>query len=522
MIIFHNLFGALLVVLIFLAPTESSIQSSEELAGPSIEQEFERRNMSHEEDKNGKETIREQTSDLDESNMDNQKTLSHPEGRRPVSKIRKKVVHDEKKKRGSKSKGTKGFATEVGLQTYNDENEDDPHDREDSSHENYELEDEKHRQSLIEKITKLIQRHHDLAATRKSLRDSSMKESKSYDEVMRRRNALSQDWENVHRAKLRVENDLDFFNTHIELQDETLMQLASQTKDNAFLMDKLKKKYAHLLKDKTQLAEYFREHGLEHWVENSVKGTVNPIVLDAIMQGTGYVVEPMLDGIEKLASMNDEVVTAVSKRLKTQTSLANYPFYSGFVSYAVLLCPLVIMVSILTRVKKGISRLSRTHWIILGTFYFVMVTGGFLAATMFGSVDVLQTFKLHNVHVFNSVLVLHGLAFLVYVLLHFYNMIQVPRQEAVSHFLVVALIAVHFFIRSQEQSLTAEGLQVDVWTYFVYSAVLSFVLYETFFKKGTSSRHCQKGSTEESFAKTNWVSVSSSNLRISAVHASGD
>eukprot|EP00178_Gracilaria_changii_P028316 TRINITY_DN98_c0_g1_i1.p1 TRINITY_DN98_c0_g1~~TRINITY_DN98_c0_g1_i1.p1 ORF type:complete len:516 (-),score=77.26 TRINITY_DN98_c0_g1_i1:4001-5548(-) len=379
--------------------------------------------------------------------------------------------------------------------------------------------DNKERRDMIAKITKLLQRHRQLTRATESLRDLDLTASDKYHKVLRKRNALSQAWENAHRARLRVERDLDFFQTHSVLQDETLKQLESQTKASASQLEKLKNKHTHVLQSKAKLAEDFREHGLEHWVQNSVKGSVNPVVLDAIMQGTGYVVEPMLDGIEKLAAMNNEVASAVSRGLNEQSSLESYPFYSGFVSYTVLLCPLVIVTSLLTRLKKGISRLSRTSWIVVGTFYFFLITGGCLAATMLGSVDVLQTFRLHNVHMFNSLLVVHGCLYLLYALLHLYNVIKVPKQEAVSHFLVVSMVGVHSFIRFQKQSLSEEGLEVDTWAYFVYSAVFSFVLFEMVFRKEGSSRALRTKMME---APQDDLKKHFSASKITVVQSSGD
>ncbi|KAI0563033.1 hypothetical protein FGB62_47g010 [Gracilaria domingensis] len=506
--------------------TETSSHSLKKPARPSWPSGSEKRNINiiqvHQDSKGSFE----QNSSLDHPNLESSKRLSRSGRGRPVSDMRTEAFEITNGDRENIAEGVDNTRVGTGVESHHVKADEDVLDDGGSSNNRLEPGEGKERQKLITKIAKLRERHRDLAVTLDSLRDLDLMESNSYHEVLRRRNALSQALENAHRARLRVERDLDFFQTHSVLQDETLRQLESQRKDSAFHMKELQKKFNLVLEDKAQLAEDFRDHGLEHWVENSVKGTVNPIVLDAIMQGTGYVVEPMLDGIEKLATMNNEVASVVSRGITSRVSLASYPFYSGFVSYTVLLCPLVIVVSVLTRIKKGISRLSRTNWIALGTFYFLLVTAGCLAATIFGSVDVLQTFRLQNVHVFNSVLVIHGFTYFFYVLLHLYNLIQVPGQVAFSHFVVVTTIGIHFLLRSQKQSLKVEGLKVDMWTYIVYNAVLAFVLYETVFKTNGSTLSPKKGkigSVPRNTVERCGLSANASNMyNMPQTHASGD
>ncbi|PXF48592.1 hypothetical protein BWQ96_01761 [Gracilariopsis chorda] len=342
----------------------------------------------------------------------------------------------------------------------------------------YALEEGPRRQVLVSKVVSLLQRHRELGRLLESKNDAIMKISNAFAESLHRRNALSQATETARRARLLVERDIEYFKGHAVLQEESLNHLKSQVSKAKVLMNKLVERYNRGLKDEEHLKERFREHGLEHWVESSMRQSLNPVVLDAIMQGTEYVVEPMLEGIEKLATVNDEIADTVSQRLKNRISMAQKPFYSGFVSYTVLLCPLVILMSVLTRIRRSFSQLSSMHLIILMSLYYTLLTLGCLLALLIGSVDVLQTFRSNHLHLFNFLLVFHSSVYILLVVLHLFRSVMFRSIDGFGHFLILAAIGGQFINDAERQTLANQSLRVDPWVYLVYTAVLCFVLFE--------------------------------------------
>lgn len=340
---------------------------------------------------------------------------------------------------------------------------------------------------LVSKVVSLLQYHRELGKLLDFNNKAISKISDHFAESVHRRNALSQESETARRARLLVERDIEYFKRHATLQEESLNHLKSQVFNAKKLLNKLVERYNRGLKDEDHLREEFREHGLEHWVESSMRESLNPIVLDAIMQGTEYVVEPMLEGIEKLATVNDEITDAVSRSLKNHISMAQKPFYSGFVSYTVLLGPLVIMMSFLTKIRRSFSQLSPVYLIILMSFYYALLTLGCLLAVLIGSVDVLQTFRSNHLHLFNFLVVLHCSVYTLLVVLHLCRSIVHRSIEGFGHFLILAAIGGHFISHAEKQTLANQSLRVDPWVYLVYNAALCFVLFELVFKNQGSS-----------------------------------
>lgn len=342
---------------------------------------------------------------------------------------------------------------------------------------------EETRQQSIAKINSLRQRNRELYRFLQGQRDFSEQAAGSLKEALRKRNKMLQALDTGHRARVRVEGDLKQFKDNYILLKKTIRYLNSQIADTSNHIKRLKNKQNNVIRDKAHLVEDFRAHGIENWVESSMKGSVNPVVLDAITQGAGYVVEPVLDGIEKLATVNDELANTVSKKLRDRVPLAQHPFYSGFVAYMVLLCPLVIVMSILTKITSGFSRLTIVHFITLGTVYFALLTAGCLIAMVLGSVDVLLTLRHQNIHLFDFMMVLHGLLYLAYVGLHACRSMQNRSKISITHFLFVTAIGVHFFSHLRNGDLGKQDSYVDKWAHVTYNAVFFFVLYEMIFKR---------------------------------------
>lgn len=268
----------------------------------------------------------------------------------------------------------------------------------------------------------------------------------------------------------------------IPLVDTTLQSVTFQLKHALEQLDALRIRKFAMLQQREKMFHEFRHTGLEHWVESSLRDSVSPFVSDALVQGTASVVEPFLDGIEHLADVND--VLAKLETFKETVPIAyRSPFYSGFVTYLVILLPMALVVSVLLRVKRAWSKLSLRHYLVLSNFYFAVMSAGCCIASLLGSVDVLQTFRRHNFRVFEFAMFLHGLGFMMHTMLHAVLAVLHKTRGACMQISLVLVVGMHFFFHSYRHTLRREVSHVDAGSYSLYTCCLLYVLYELSFDK---------------------------------------
>lgn len=293
-----------------------------------------------------------------------------------------------------------------------------------------------------------------------------------------RKNALQKERQNAAETREEVERSLHQLYSKMPRYTKTLEILKKQSNDADRVIERLRNQNFWVMQQSKRLADALRKRGLEHWVEKSVKDSVSPFVSDVLVQGTASVVEPVLDGIEKLAAANGELSQRMSLKLRERVPIVEKPFYAGFVTYIVLLFPTVLVISLVLKVKRGFSKLSVGHLVILGNFYFLLLSGGCFVATLLGSVDVLQTFRHHNLQMFDFVMVLHGILFAGHVMTHIRVALQEHDKNALIHTFLLFTIGLHFFVHSYRHAMHNEDPHVDKRAYLVYAGIFLFVLYE--------------------------------------------
>lgn len=301
--------------------------------------------------------------------------------------------------------------------------------------------------------------------------------------ALHRRNLLLSE---KHAAEL-LNHDLHThiaqLHTRVPRYDQTLAILARQADDARAAIDTLRSEAFWLVRHNARLADALRQKGLEHWVQNSVKDSVAPFVSDALVQGTASVVEPVLDGIERLAIANGHLSDTMKDTLRSRVPIVDKPFYAGFVTYLVLLAPVVLVTSLVLKVKRGFSKIALAHLVIIGNLYFLLLSGGCFVATVLGAVDVLLTFRHYNLSLFDSAMVIHGLFYVSHVLSQVRLSLQTREKSGLIHVLLLCVVGMHFFVHSYRHAMHHEDPHVDKKAYFFYTGIFLFVLYDRIVKQ---------------------------------------
>lgn len=352
-----------------------------------------------------------------------------------------------------------------------------------------------------------IHRHNNFRANK------SLQTSKSREQLIRsQRNQLFQ-------SRKKVQNQLELLRPRLLRYDATLKVLREQVSLAIRDIERLRTKKFWLLQYLNKLDDDLREKGLERWVGGAVKGTLNPLVADALVQSTASIVEPVLESLERFAQVEGKWENVMKGRLRTRVPLVDRPFYSGFVTYAVLLCPLVLVLSVVSRVRRSLAKIGVIHILVLANFYFMVLCAGCFCATVVGKVDVLFTLRTMNRRVFDAVMLLHGAMFLPHVVLHAIVAIRARSLPAVSRVAALTVIGLHYFVHMWRHAVRHEDPHVDRYAYLLYTAVFGFLFYELVTKR------IQKGQDRQTMTLNNTsIMIDPKDTNVSsgdAIHSTG-
>lgn len=339
------------------------------------------------------------------------------------------------------------------------------------------------REARLEKVSTLMRIQDDLHQRLLTARLERSDASETLHESIGRRNYVQAETEQIKQLRMRAEYRLSRVLAALPRYEETLEILGRELTTGHQDMERMLNQKYWLVHEKRRLIQALRQRGLEHWVERSVKDSVSPFVSDALVQGTASVVEPVLDGIERLASVESDFSRKMSMKLGQRVPIVQKPFYAGFVTYTVLLCPTVLVVSLVLKVKRGFDKLTLGHAIILGNFYFFLLSAGCFVATMLGSVDVLHTFRHHNMQLFDFAMFVHGLLYLLHICLQLVTVIRSGTRGPVVHISLLLGIGSHFFVHSYRHAMHQEDPHVEKRAYLVYTGIFLYMLYEQTVKR---------------------------------------
>ena len=330
---------------------------------------------------------------------------------------------------------------------------------------------------------------------KEQLRESRKKydaASEIFQESINHKRSISDSRDQVYHLRTTIERDLDEIRKHIPNYDRSLSILgtkANRAKDD---LQDLEERRDFLLSERMKLINEFHDKGLEHWVESALKDSVTPFMKDAFVEGTANFVEPVLDGLEKLASAQADFSKRMSAELHERVPIAEKPFYVGFITYTVLLAPVVLLMSVVFRLKRHMASFNRSHFSLLMIGYFGLLSIGCCIATAFWSIDVLQMFREDFRHVFHFLLFLHGVLFALVTYHYFEVYIRTRTTGALRRALLVLTIGVHFVIYSYQHAMEGESPHVEMWVFLCYTLVLVCIFYDRIRKPTFLSSHEQE------------------------------
>lgn len=295
---------------------------------------------------------------------------------------------------------------------------------------------------------------------------------------LERRNSIAAVTRDIAQKRRALEQDLFDTRTKLSEYDNALRLLGRRAQAARLSINHLEDRGKYILLERKHITEDFSNHGFQHWVNNSLRSSVNPYIHGAVVHGTVKFVEPVLDSIERLADVNEHLTSQMSARLRTRVPLVDKPFYGGFVTYVVLLAPLVLAVSAILRLRRGVTKVSTRYLVVLANSYFGLLSMGCFAATAFVSVDVFATLRRSHAWIFQILVTMHVFLYLLHFSMHLTIALQSRQQIVILHAIIVLGIGLHVVLHVLHHSSRGETSHVDSTTYLMYTTCFAFILYQ--------------------------------------------
>ena len=205
-----------------------------------------------------------------------------------------------------------------------------------------------------------------------------------------------------------------------------------------------------------------------------------PDAMAGALRKSAKALVPVFDYLAIAADTNNRLVDHVGAEIDryTHVNIASSPFMSGLMFYCVALIPGLTVLTLMRRLVNSSSRLTATHFIILGNFYFLLVCiVNVLVLLILRQDPIAMWFERHE-HTF----VLANLFLALYYLWHMgiLSLQAVVTPERVNFSQVVATLSVgiHYFLFTWRRVFADSAPKMYLFNYMMYATIFCFILYE--------------------------------------------
>lgn len=248
---------------------------------------------------------------------------------------------------------------------------------------------------------------------------------------------------------------------------QTVNNLSMQALLKSQDINNLEREQNKLRHQKSRLVNLFIDRGLGHWAETVLRRQVKPELSEAILEGSKYVANPVMEGLERATDLESRLAEEIRAHIPGKSSA----FYSGLITAFVTLLPAIVIVSICLRVKRSLSQLSLRHIALLGCMYFAMLSALCLAASLITKIDVLVHIQLNSQPIYDFTILIHGFVYAFFTTTHIATSVADGKAKSFTLSVAIITVGVHFFSHSTAHLRRGELPHVDAAAYIVYTTV---------------------------------------------------
>lgn len=250
-------------------------------------------------------------------------------------------------------------------------------------------------------------------------------------------------------------------------------------------LNDLHKQSENLASSKKVIMDKIQNLNMEDIVERHVRAL--PDAMAGALRKSAAALTPFFDYLVIAADTNNRLVDQVGAEIDryTHVNISNSPFMSGILFYCVLLIPLLTFFSFIRRMFDTSSKLTASHYIVLGNAYFlVMCVLNALIAQFAEEDPMAMLFRNYE----RSCILANLLLAFYYVwhvtMLSLQALLTLDRRNF-SQLVATLAVGLHYFIFTWRNIFTDKPPYMFTCNYLIYATIFIFILHERYHRLTT-------------------------------------
>lgn len=330
---------------------------------------------------------------------------------------------------------------------------------------------------LLKRVRELQQRINSSVAEEQRIRDEETRAEEEYKLAVMKKNATSDERESIAKEREKVEKLLEELKSEKSSYETEYSKMEEDRKKVDLKEKELKLNHDKLVKELERVVGKFRDKGFHTWLNTNLHA-LPPVVRETILK-TSDVLSPVVEGVEEVGALNDELSRQTADTLTWYIPIIQRsPFYAGLIFYIFLLCPTVLAIWLVMKVRARLSLLTVEHYVIAINLYFGVMSTVCAIMTLLGKVDILVVFRHRARHVAEAFMLIHGSMFVLHLVLHGLTAYVSGSRKDFVQYIVMSCVGLHFFIHAYKRTILNYDPNVGAPAYVVYSVIFLYILYD--------------------------------------------
>lgn len=265
--------------------------------------------------------------------------------------------------------------------------------------------------------------------------------------------------------------------------------LVRKQRDLQETLNRLHQQSENLLSSKRVIMDKIQNLNVEDLIERHARGL--PDSMAGALRKSATILTPFFNYLVIAADTNDRLVGKVGTQIDkyTHVNISGSPFMSGILYYCVLLIPLLTLSAFIRRVLDTSSKLTVSHYLILGNAYFVVMCGINTLIAQFIEYDPMEVYFLK----FERTFILANLFLAIYYIWHI-AMLSLQAALTLERRIAAQLIAtlavgMHYFIFTWRNIFTDRPPVMFTFNYLMYATIFAIIIHDRYQKLTPAQLH---------------------------------
>lgn len=335
----------------------------------------------------------------------------------------------------------------------------------------------KYKNELLKRVQSLRTKLNETEQLEEQAKEQEEKVEESVSQSMKKKNETYDAKEQIANERRQIEQKTHQVEEEDKKFEVELARVEQERKRKEADEKELQLEQERLVKEMNALLSQFKDHGMHTWLAQNVK-RFPPVIRETIMKSSA-VLNPVLDSVEGVAEINEQLTNETTEAITHYLpAIKNSPFYTGLIFYIILLCPLVAVIWLVMKIRARLSLMTIEHYLIAINMYFGILSLACALMTMVGKTDILIVFRHRAQRLAESFMILHGLLFIVHLVLHGITAYVSGSRKDFSQYIGISFVGLHFFTNAYKRTILDQDPNIGAPAYIVYAIFFLYTLYD--------------------------------------------